>query len=87
MDNEKHDQGGVSEKSLKLMGRIDKVELNEVKEEVYVKDDFGVYIIYDCVLQDMKCMEEELIKIERGEHAHLECLVSKSNKLRFLIAQ
>lgn len=63
MDNEKHDQGGVSEKSLKLMGRIDKVELNEVKEEVYVKDDFGVYIIYDCVLQDMKGIEDELIKI------------------------
>ena len=63
MDNEKHDQGGVSEKSLKLMGRIDKVELNEVKEEVYVKDDFGVYIIYDSVLQDMKGIEDELIKI------------------------
>ena len=63
MDNEKHDQGGVSEKSLKLMGRIDKVELNEEKEEVYIKDDFGVYIIYDCVLQDMKGIEDELIKI------------------------
>ena len=63
MDNEKHDQGGVSEKSLKLMGRIDKVELNEDKEEVYIKDDFGVYIIYDCVLQDMKGIEDELIKI------------------------
>ena len=63
MDNEKNDQGGVSEKSLKLMGRIDKVELNEDKEEVYIKDDFGVYIIYDCVLQDMKGIEDELIKI------------------------
>ena len=45
------------------MGRIDKVELNEEKEEVYIKDDFGVYIMYDCVLQDMKGIEDKLIKI------------------------
>ena len=45
------------------MGRIDHIEFNEELQEVYVKDDFGVYILYDCVLQDMKCMEEELIKI------------------------
>ena len=64
MDNEKNDSGrGVSERSLALMGRIDKVELNEEKEEVYIKDDFGVYIMYDCVLQDMKGIEDELIKI------------------------
>lgn len=45
------------------MGRIDYIELNERTEEVYVKDDFGVYILYDCVLQDMRGMEEELVKI------------------------
>jgi hypothetical protein len=31
------------------MGRIDHIELNEQLMEVYVKDDFGVYIFYDCV--------------------------------------
>lgn len=56
-------RGGISKQSLKLMGRVDHIELDEVQEEVYVKDDFGVYILYDCVLQDMKGMEEELIKI------------------------
>ena len=45
------------------MGRTDHVHLDEESEEVYVKDDFGVFILYDCVLQDMKGMEEELIKI------------------------
>ena len=45
------------------MGRVDKIELNEELEEVYVRDDFGVYILYDCVLQDMKGMEEEIMKI------------------------
>ena len=63
MDNEKNQNGGISEKSLKLMGRIDRVEIDEKLEEVYIKDDFGVYILYDCVLQDMKGLEDELIKI------------------------
>ena len=54
---------GISKQSLKLMGRIDHIELVESQEEVYVKDDFGVYILFDCVLQDMKGIEEELIKI------------------------
>jgi hypothetical protein len=39
------------------MGRIDFFEVNEQLKEVYVKDDFGIYIIYDCVLQDMKFIE------------------------------
>lgn len=59
----KKTQSGISKNSLKLMGRIDYIELNERTEEVYVKDDFGVYILYDCVLQDMRGMEEELVKI------------------------
>jgi hypothetical protein len=32
------------------MNRIDFIEINEELEEVYVRDDFGIYIIYDCVL-------------------------------------
>ena len=43
-------QGGISKQSLKLMGRTDHISLDENQGEVYVKDDFGVYIIYDCVL-------------------------------------
>ena len=32
------------------MGRIEFVEINEAIKEVYIKDDFGSYILYDCVL-------------------------------------
>lgn len=53
----------ISDRAIKLMGRIDFVEINEVLKEVYVKDDFGIYIIYDCVLQDMKFVEKELAKV------------------------
>ena len=45
------------------MGRIEFIEINEDSKEVYVKDDFGIYIIYDCVFQDVKMIEEELLKI------------------------
>ena len=45
------------------MGRIDLIELNEDTKEVFVKDDFGIYILYDCALQDMKTLEDELCKI------------------------
>jgi hypothetical protein len=61
--------GGVGRESVRLIGRIDKIEFSEEKmngeliEEVYVKDDFGVYILYDCVLQDMKYLEDDLIKL------------------------
>ena len=47
----------ISERAIKLMGRIETVELNEEKQEVYVKDDFGIYIMHDCALQDMKSLE------------------------------
>jgi hypothetical protein len=30
---------------------------------VYVKDDFSIYILYDCVFQDMKGLEEEIVRI------------------------
>lgn len=40
----------LSERAIKLMGRIEFVEINEDLQEVYIKDDFGIYIMYDCVL-------------------------------------
>lgn len=62
-NDRKTETKNISEKSIKLMGRIDFVEINEILREVYIKDDFGIYILYDCVLQDMKFMEIELAKV------------------------
>lgn len=56
-------KGGISERSIKLMGRIDKIELDETLQEVYVKDDFGIYVLYDCCLQDMRVLEDNLCRI------------------------
>jgi hypothetical protein len=53
----------ISENSINLMGRIEKIEIDESAKEVYIKDDFGLYIMYDCVLQDMTCLEKELVRI------------------------
>jgi len=60
-DNEKKN-AGVSSGSIRFMGRIDHIEINEASEEVYVKDDFGIYVMYDCCLQDIKMLEDDLVK-------------------------
>lgn len=44
----------------KFMGRSDFVEFKE-DEEILVKDDFGVYIMYDCVESDMDLLKDELL--------------------------
>ena len=49
--------------ALKLLGRIEYIELNETLKEVYVKDDFGIYIMHDCVHADLEVLQNELIKI------------------------
>ena len=51
----------TSDESVKLMGRVDHVEIEG--KEVFIKDDFGVYVMYDCSLHDMKTLEEELLRI------------------------
>jgi len=52
-----------TDESIKLMGRVDHIEIDEKAKEVYVKDDFGIYILYECTMQDMKDLEGELLKI------------------------
>lgn len=32
------------------MGRIDHVEIDDKTKEVYIKDDYGIYIMYDCAI-------------------------------------
>jgi hypothetical protein len=53
----------ATNESVKLMGRVDLVEVDEKAREVYIKDDFGVYIVYDCAFSDMRDLEDELLKI------------------------
>lgn len=68
--NAKH----ISEEGVKLMGRIDHVEINEATREVNIKDDFGIYILYECAMQDMKDIEDEILKIGShyiGKHEYL----------------
>ena len=40
----------VTDEGVKLMGRVDHIEIDHKSKEVYVKDDFGIYILYDCAL-------------------------------------
>lgn len=64
----------ATDEAVKFMARVDHIEIEEAKQEVYVKDDFGIYVMYDCVLQDMKDLEEEILKIASyyiGKHEFL----------------
>jgi hypothetical protein len=47
---DRNNENNLMGNSIKLMGRIEFVEINEDSREVYIKDDFGIYIMYDCVL-------------------------------------
>jgi hypothetical protein len=65
MEKEKELNGHKHSKvkdSVKMMNRIDKAVFTD-KNEVYMKDDFGIYIIYDCVFEDMKTLEDEILRI------------------------
>ena len=43
----------IKRESLKMLNRIDHIEIDENTQEVFVKDDFGIYIMYECTLTDM----------------------------------
>jgi hypothetical protein len=53
----------ISKESLKLLNRIDHLEVDPKKQEVYVRDDFNVYILYECALTDMQAIEQEIIRL------------------------
>lgn len=73
---QEHFSASINENAVKLMARIDTIELDEQAQEVFVKDDFGIYILHDCVLEDLKSLEAELIKIGSFFIQKSECLIS-----------
>ena len=65
MDNDLLDleEEFISKDALRLLNRVDSVELNLDRQEVFIKDDFNVYIIYEATLFDMQAIEEELLRV------------------------
>lgn len=55
-----------------MLNRLDKIEIDEANKEVYVRDDFNIYILYECTLTDMQGLEEELLRIGSYFMARLE---------------
>lgn len=51
------------EEGKKLLGRIDDISFNDKFGLYFVKDDFGLHIMFDSALFDMKCLEQEVLKI------------------------
>jgi len=38
----------ATDEGVKLLGRVDHIEVDAKNKEVFVKDDFGLYVMYDC---------------------------------------
>jgi hypothetical protein len=53
----------ISKDSMKYLNRIDHIEIDEARSEVYVKDDFSIYLMYECSLTDMQVLEDELLRV------------------------
>ena len=47
----------------KLMGRVDKIWLDETNDIYVVTDDYGFNLMYDCTFMDMRAVEQEVLKI------------------------
>jgi len=64
MINEQEDKEvPIGKESMKLLNRIDHIELDEDNNEVFVKDDFSIHIMYECSLDDMYMLEGELLRV------------------------
>lgn len=48
---------------MKFLNRVDHVEINEKNYEVLIKDDFNIYIMYECSITDMHILEQEILRI------------------------
>ncbi|CDW83349.1 UNKNOWN [Stylonychia lemnae] len=70
----------ATDEGVKLLGRVDHIEVDAKNREVFVKDDFGLYIMYDCSFQDMKDLEEEILKIGSFYIAKHEILINTENE-------
>jgi len=61
-DRENQKEEFISKASMKLLNRVDHIEIDQTRQEVFVKDDFSIYIMYDCTLVDMQSLEQELVR-------------------------
>lgn len=48
---------------MRFLNRVDHIEIDEAKQEVHVRDDYNIYIMYECSLTDMQILELELLRI------------------------
>ena len=53
----------ITKKSSSYLNRMDQFIVDEEAKEIYVQDDYGMYLMYDCSLEDMVQLDNELLKI------------------------
>ena len=53
----------ITKKSTQLLTRMDNFKLVEETKEIFVIDDYGMYVMFDCTLSDMMELDQELLKV------------------------
>jgi hypothetical protein len=53
----------ITNKSTYLLTRMDNFKVDRETQEIFVVDDYGMYVMFDCALEDMIQLDEEMIKI------------------------
>lgn len=53
----------ITKRSTTYLTRIDAYQINEETQELYVVDDFGMNVMYDCALDDLVNLDKELLKV------------------------
>lgn len=53
----------ITNRSSHLLTRMDTFKVDQQTEEIFVIDDYGMHVMYDCSLEDMSQLDSELLKI------------------------
>ncbi len=53
----------ITKKSSQLLTRMDTFKIDEETKEIFVIDDFGMQVMFDCALDDIVNLDKELLKI------------------------
>ncbi len=53
----------ITNKSAYLLTRMDTFKVNTETKEIFVIDDFGMHIMFDCSLDDMMNLDNQILKI------------------------
>lgn len=53
----------INKKCTEMLTRMDNFKVNEETQEIFVIDDYGMHVMFDCALDDQVNLDTQLLKI------------------------